>query len=235
MSILAATGSIPAARAEAGERAAFIRRTYTHLAGAIAAFVLLEVAVFQTPAPQALLRFLTNTRYSWLLILGGFMVLGWIARSLTAGTASPGVQYAGLGLYVVAYSVLFMPLLAVAVYIASPDVLPTAVFLTGALFLGLTAVVFTTRKDFSFLRGILTICGFVAFGLIVAAILFGFSLGLWFSVAMVAFAGAAILYDTSRILHHYPTDQHVAAALELFASVALLFWYILRIVLALRR
>jgi FtsH-binding integral membrane protein len=46
---------------------------------------------------------------------------------------------------------------------------------------------------------------------------------------MVAFAGAAILYDTSNILHRYRTDQHVAASLSLFASVALLFWYILSI------
>jgi FtsH-binding integral membrane protein len=46
---------------------------------------------------------------------------------------------------------------------------------------------------------------------------------------MVAFAGGAILYDTSNILHRYNTNQHVAAALSLFASVALLFWYILRI------
>jgi FtsH-binding integral membrane protein len=46
---------------------------------------------------------------------------------------------------------------------------------------------------------------------------------------MVAFAGAAILYETSNILHHYRPNQHVAASLSLFASVALLFWYVLRI------
>jgi len=29
------------------------------------------------------------------------------------------------------------------------------------------------------------------------------------------------------VLHHYPEDRYVAAALELFSSVALFFWYIL--------
>jgi FtsH-binding integral membrane protein len=51
---------------------------------------------------------------------------------------------------------------------------------------------------------------------------------------MVALAGGAILFDTSNVLHRYPTDRHVAAALALFASVALMFWYVLRIFMATR-
>jgi uncharacterized protein len=103
------------------------------------------------------------------------------------------------------------------------------------MFAGLTAVTFITRKDFSFLGSILTIGGFIALGVIVCSVLFGFNLGLFFSVVMVIFASAAILYDTSNVLHHYSTKQHVAASLELFASVALLFWYILQIVMSLSR
>ncbi len=92
-----------------------------------------------------------------------------------------------------------------------------------------TFTAFTSGADFSFLRGALTIGSFVALGLIVASILFGFTLGLLFSLAMVVFAAGAILYQTSNVLRHYRTDQHVAAALALFAAVALLFWYVLRI------
>ena len=69
--------------------------------------------------------------------------------------------------------------------------------------------------------------------LIIAGFLFGFNLGLLFSFAMVALASGAILYDTSNVLHHYRTDQHVAGALALFASVALLFYYILYILIQL--
>jgi len=76
--------------------------------------------------------------------------------------------------------------------------------------------------------------GIGALLLIVAGALFGFELGMFFSVAMVVFAGAAILYDTSNVIHHFPEDRHVGAALELFASVALMFWYVLRIFMASR-
>jgi FtsH-binding integral membrane protein len=68
----------------------------------------------------------------------------------------------------------------------------------------------------------------------VASILIGFNLGLIFSGAMVVFAAGAILYQTSNVARYYRTDQYVAAALALFASVALLFWYVLRIFLAFR-
>ena len=50
-----------------------------------------------------------------------------------------------------------------------------------------------------------------------------------FSVAMIGLAAGYILFYTSNVLHHYRKDQHVAASLALFASLALLFWYILRI------
>ena len=68
-------------------------------------------------------------------------------------------------------------------------------------------------------------------GVIVLGILFNFTLGLWFSLALVGLAAGYILYYTSAVLHHFRTDQHVAAALELFAAVALMFYYILRILL----
>jgi FtsH-binding integral membrane protein len=224
------------AQAQPDERAAFIRRTYMHLAAAIGLFVGLEALLIQyTPLPGIMLRFIAGNEYGWLMILGAFIVTGWLARGLATRVTSVAAQYIGLTLYIVAEAIIFVPLLFIAVYFSSPDVLPNAAILTGLLFLGLTAVVFTTRTDFSFLRSALTIGGFIALGLIVCSVLFGFTLGLLFSVAMVVLACIAILYDTSKVLHHYSTDQHVAAALELFASIALLFWYILRILMARRR
>jgi len=71
--------------------------------------------------------------------------------------------------------------------------------------------------------------GFAALGFIVASAIFGFTLGSVFAFVMVAFAGTAILYNTSQVLHQYNTKQHVAASLTLFAGIALLFWYILTI------
>ena len=69
---------------------------------------------------------------------------------------------------------------------------------------------------------------------VVVGMISGSTLGLWFSGLMVMLASGYILYDTSNVMLHYRTDQHVAASLALFASVALLFWYVLRIFMALR-
>jgi len=229
------SAGIPAIEARVDERTAFIRRTYLHLAGAVAAFLAIEVILLRSALPEIMLRFIDGNRYGWLMILGAFILAGWMARSLAASGASTTTQYLGLGLYVFAEGIIFVPILYLAVYFSSPEVLPNAAILTGLLFAGLTAVAFVSRTDFSFLRGALTIGGFVALGAIVGGTIFGFGLGLLFSVAMVGLAGAAILYDTSKILRHYPTDRHVAASLELFASVALMFWYILRIMMRFSR
>src|SRR5262249_53875896 len=135
--------------------------------------------------------------------------------------------------YVLAQAVIFLPLLYVAKMVY-PDAIPTAGLLTLMIFFALSLVVFTTRKDFSFLGPILFVGGLLALGFIIAGALFGFDLGLLFCLAIAGLAAGYILYDTSNVLHHYRTDQHVAAALALFASVALLFWYILQIVMSRR-
>jgi FtsH-binding integral membrane protein len=113
-----------------------------------------------------------------------------------------------------------------------PKAIPTAGILTLGVFGGLTLSVFVTKKDYSPLRPILTVGSLIALGVIVAACLVGFNLGLIFSFVMVALMSGYILYYTSQVMLHYRTDQHVAAALALFAAVATLFWYILRIVMS---
>ena len=54
-----------------------------------------------------------------------------------------------------------------------------------------------------------------------------------FSGFMIFFAAGAILYDTSNIIHHYNPEQYIAASLSLFASVALLFWYMIQFLMSL--
>jgi FtsH-binding integral membrane protein len=188
--------------------------------------------LLQSPIAGWMARTMTGG-YSWLIVMVVFMGVSWLAERWANSETSPQIQYLGLGIFVVAEAVIFLPLLYIASNFASADVIPMAALITGFLFTGLTATVLVTRKDFSWMRSILTIGGFVALGVIVASIIFSFSLGIIFSAIMVLFASVAILYDTSQVLHHYRTDQHVAASLSLFASVALLFWYVLRIVMSL--
>ena len=220
------------------ERAAFIRRTYAHLAGAILAFVALETVAFTLLRPVLdgfMMQYLTNPLMQ-LLVFGGFMGSSYLARYWAFNGGSSAMQYAGLGLYVVAEAVIFVPLLYIAiVYLRDPTVVAQAGILTMCLFAGLTSVVLFTGKDFSFLGPILMIASFLALGVILCAFLFGLGLGLWFSLAMIVLAAGAILYDTANILLLYRMDQHVAASLSLFASVAMLFYYVLLALMQSRR
>lgn len=227
-----ASGFTIAANAATHERADFIRKTYLNLGVAIFGFAGLETVLLNIPGlPERFMGMLAQTPYSWLVVVGAFMLVSWVAEKWAQTAVSLSTQYAGLALYVAAEAVIIMPLL----YRANQQdalVIPTAGLATLTIFGGLTAVVFLTRADFSFLRTALYLGGFVAMAFIVASMLLGFSLGMLFCVLMVAFAGGFILYDTSNVLHHYRIGQHVAASLALFASVALLFWYVLRIVMA---
>ena len=212
-------------------RSQFIVRTYNHLFGAIVAFAAIEFALFSSGVAESIARAMMGT--SWLLVLGGFMVTGWIASKVAHTAESKPAQYGALALYVGAEAIIFVPLLYIANNVA-PGAIQSAGIVTMLAFAGLTAIAFITRKDFSFMRGILCWGGIIALVLIGAGVIFGFNLGVYFSVAMVALAGGAILYDTSNVLHHYPEDRYVGAALELFASVAMMMWYVLRIFLSRR-
>jgi len=223
--------STPVAALGSDARAAFITRTYLHLFGAIMLFAGIEVFLFQTGLAFAIADALLSV--SWLVVLGGFVIVSWFASRAAHRAESPVAQYAALGGFVVAQAIIFTPLLVIA-FTQFPGAIQSAAWVTLFGFTGLTAVAVITRKDFSFLGGILWWGFMVALGLIVASVIFGFQLGTVFSVAMIALAGAAILYDTSNVLHHYSEDRHVAAALELFASVALMFWYVLQLIMSRR-
>jgi len=217
-----------AADAASDERASFILRTYYHLAGAIGAFVLIEAILLSLPITPSLVESVLGARYGWLIMLGAFMAVSWIADSWARSSTSLATQYMGLSLYVVAEAIIFVPLLFLAQQF-HPGIIGTAATATLGLFAVLTAIVFITRKDFSFLRSVLMFGGIAAFGLIGCAIFFNFALGPIFTYAMIAFACAYILYSTSNVMLHYRTDQYVAASLALFAAVALLFWYIVQL------
>ena len=223
----------PAAYALPEARARFIRKTYTHLACAVLGFLMLEYLLLSLPMTERFVSLMTRG-FNWLLVLVLFFVASWIADRWARSEISRGLQYAGLALYVVIEAIIFLPLMYVAVNFSDPTVLPAAGTITGLLFLGLTIVAFTTKADFSFLRGIIIIGSLVALGLIAVSLLLGFTLGVLFSVAMVGLASAAILYYTSNILRYYRTDQYVSASVTLFASVALLFYYVLQILISTR-
>ncbi|MDR1967585.1 MAG: Bax inhibitor-1 family protein [Burkholderiaceae bacterium] len=222
----------PSAEPPAISRGDFIKATYSHLAIAVLGFAALSTLFMSSGLSMAMLAALGKSQFIWLAVLGAFMLVGWYATSLADKATTYKSQLLGLVIYVLAESLIFAPMLALASRVA-PSAIGSAAVVTLALVGGLTFTAFTSKSDFSFLGGILKIGGFVALGLIVAAILFGFNLGVWFSGAMILFAAGAVLYDTAQIIHHYPTDRPAGAALHLFASIALLFWYVLRLLMQL--
>lgn len=229
-------GSDLAINAPADARLAFIRRTYAHLATAIYAFVMIEWVFFHFGFEKSFLGFLQNTPMAGLIFLGAFLLTSWVANSWAQSSTSVNLQYAGLLLYVLVEALIFVPILTVAQgyavkagAIGEVSVITAAGMTTLLMFAALTASVFFTKRDFSFLGSALWIVTAGAMALLVIGMFAGFYPGIWFSIAMIVVAAGWILYDTSNVMHHYRTDQHVAAALALFASVALLFWYVLRL------
>ncbi|QDU31778.1 Inhibitor of apoptosis-promoting Bax1 [Anatilimnocola aggregata] len=230
-------GTLPAALAETSARTTFIRRVYVHVFAAVLLFTGIEAAIF-TLVPEETLRgtmgMLLGGRFGWLMVIGAFMAASWLAQSLANSESSKGMQYAGLMLYIVAQALIFVPLLYIAQRTA-PGTIPAAGLLTLLIFGGLTMFVVLTKADFSGWGQYLWWAGIASIGVVVAAIFFNFQLGVWFAAAMVGLASVYILYDTSNILHRYRTDQYVAASLALFASITMLFYNILRLLMAFNR
>lgn len=215
------------------KKVAFYKKTYTYLAFSVLLFVVVEYLFLQMDFIVKIGLQMTQG-WTWLVVLGLFMFVTNYAEKMALKTNDKKMHHIALFIYVIAEAFIFVPLIFVAMQVGAMEgtnVLTQAAIMTLALFTGLSAIVFMTKKDFSFLSSILTLGGFLAIGLIVAGMLFGFQLGLWFSVGMVALAAGSILYQTSNMIHRYEEDQYVAASLGLFASLMLLFWYIISIFL----
>ena len=207
------------------DRSNFIWKCYAHVMGAILAFTAIEVYFFQSGLAERIAAPMLN---NWFLVMGAFILCGWGATHVAHRIESRNAQYAAFGAFVFMEALIFAPMLYIA-SMQAPGMIESAAGVTILGVVGLVATVMITRKDFSFLRGMMTWGFMLALVAIVSSMIFGFQLGTWFSVAMIGFAGAAVLYDTSNIMHHYPQDKYVAASMQLFASIAMMFWYILRL------
>ncbi len=206
-------------------RSQFIWKCYAHVAGAILAFAAIEAYLLTSGIAE---RIAAPMMQNWWMVLGAFILVGMGATHFAHRLDSKASQYAAFAVFVFAEAIIFSPMLFIAA-VYQPGVIDAAAGVTLLGTAGLVATAMITRKDFSFLRGILVWGGMLALVGIFASFIFGFQMGTWFSLAMIGFAGAAVLYDTSNIIHHYPADKYVAASMALFASIALMFWYILRL------
>jgi FtsH-binding integral membrane protein len=213
-------------------RQGFLVKVYAHLMMAVVAFIGIEFLLFQIGLADASYRALMamgkQAGYGWLLVLTFFGIAGMVANRF-AQSQGALIQYTGLLLYVVTEALLFMPMLCMARAHSDPTIIPAAAVSTAVMFTCLSAFVIFTGARFNFLGGVIAVLSIASLGVIVTSLLFGLYLGTLFSAVMVVLAGMCILYETSTICDEYDEDSYVGAALSLFASLALMFWYILRI------
>ena len=220
----------PVSSLAVSDRSEFIWKCYAHVVGAILSLVAIETYLFKSGVAWAIAQPMINSPGT---VLIAFIALSWAASHFAHRLQSKTAQYAAFAGFVVVWALMCVPMLAMALTMdTSGSMIESAAGMTVFGCVALIATVMITRKDFSFLRSVLVWGFFIVMGLIGASFLFGWNLGTWFSVGMIGFAGVAILYDTSNIMHHYPQDKYVAASMALFASIAMMFWYILRLLMS---
>ena len=120
-------------------RVSFVRKTYWHLAGAVAAFALIEYMLLNAGLENSVFSLLGASKYSWLMVMGAFMGVSWIAEKWANSSTSLGMQYFGLSVYVVAQALIMLPLLMIANGMEN-GVIAKAGMVTVAMVLGLTGL-----------------------------------------------------------------------------------------------
>ena len=221
-------GAETAARAGVEERMGFVRKVYA-LFFAATLFAIGGVGLGMYVFPQVMVWIVEHPFLTFFALLGG--VMGAQAVRLV-----PVVNLLALFAFTTLTGVFISPLIAIYTQL-NPASIWQAGLLTVGIFGGLTAYVFISKRDFSFMRGMLTV-GLIV--VVLAAVLNLFLVGssaLAFGVSCVAlllFSGF-VLYDTSNIIRRYPVNEYVAGALDLYLDAFNIFLALLRILNAGRR
>jgi len=216
-----------AAQASLAERMSFVRKVYA-LFFAATLFAIGGVVVGFTFPP--IMQAIAGSFWIPLIILFGGVFAAQAVRHV------PGVNLLALFGFTTLTGIVISPLMYV-VSLTNPASIIQAGVLTVGIFGGLTAYVFVTKRDFSFMRGML-VTGLIV--LILAGLLNVFLIGssaLGFATAAAAlllFSGF-VLYDTSNIIRRYPTNEYVAGALSLYLDAFNIFLALIRILNAGRR
>ncbi len=217
------------------ERITFLQRTYVHLALCIVALIAVLAILLRTfPDEKVAATAARLGEVAWLAILVCYIGASWLARISVTHARSPIVQYLVLAVYVAATAVLLWPVLAFASTVDGSIPLNSCV-VTLALFGALTMHSFSSRAVNTV--GTTSLMLMIA---LIAAVGLGswhghFGLGLWLSVGVILLSALYVMYETSSIVYQYRTDQHIAAALTLFASTSLILWYVVRLGISLSR
>ncbi len=218
--------TIAAIHAPADARAIFLQKTYSLMLAAVAVFGATLWAAGNIEPVRKMAESLWNVSpwMSLILFMGGAMAVHALAGSRIGVFVFFGFAFL--------WGLISAPLIFYAAGTANgPAVISQAAIITAFIFLGLTAYVFKSGRDFAFLGGILFTLMIGMLGFAIAGWIFGFGVGIWYCYLGAAVFSGYILYDTSNIMKRYPTTAHVSAAMVLFVDVIMLFKYLLIILM----
>jgi modulator of FtsH protease len=210
-----------AAQASLTERLSFIRKVYGlffaatlfAIGGVLLGFSNVPLMAFAVEHPIIML----------IAMIGGVM-------GATAVRHKPGINLAALFGFTTLTGVIISPLLYIISF-KNPASILEAGILTVGIFGGLTAYVFISKRDFSFMRGLL-VTGLIIViltGLLNILIIGSSALYFAGAVATLLLFSGFVLYDTSNIIRRYPTNEYVAGALALYLDAFNIFLALLRI------
>ncbi len=204
-------------------RLAFIRKVYSLFLVSLLATIAVTVSVLSVPIAADIAG-----RY-WYVWVGLYFLLSWFGEAIAAQGKTVG--YIVLSVLSVVTGLAFGPTIRFYIGNQGVDIVYQALGLTTAIFGGLTAGVFITKQDFSFLRGFLWMGVLALIGVGVLGIFINFDFGMQQAITIggvLLFVGF-ILYDTSNILHHYREEQVAAAAAAIYLDFVILFMKLLRL------
>jgi FtsH-binding integral membrane protein len=218
----------PAAFAAVSERAAFLKKVYGILfLGVLGFAATLWAAGNVAPVTAVAVRVgetIYGSRWGWLIYMGIFIGGSMAVHAVAERRPLNAIAFAA---WVVVLGLLIAPLVLWISAARGPEIVSQASGITALVFGGLTLFVFWTGKDFSWLRGILWLLGTSLLVVALIGWIGGFSIGLWFSWAIVVLMAGYILYDTSQVLHRLPTTMAMSGAIMLFTDVVLMFKHVL--------
>ncbi len=220
-------GMETAARASVEERMGFVRKVYA-LFFAATLFAVAGVGV-GLAYPPLMMAIIAHPWLSIIALFGG--VIGAQALRL-----KPGVNLVALFAFTAFTGVFISPLIAIYTQMNQASIWQAGV-LTVGIFGGLTAYVFVSKKDFSFMRGMVTtgLIVVVLAGLLNVFIVGSSAFAFGISCAALLLFSGFVLYDTSNIIRRYPTNEYVAGALDLYLDAFNIFLALLRILNSGRR
>ncbi len=207
------------AQATPDVRAAFIQKVYT----LFFASLLTTIAVGTVAAQAAFAPAMLSLSSVWMIGTFACLIGMFFARRAS------GINVALLFLFAAFEGAWLGPVLSLYNQVL-PGVPAQAAWLTGGVFGGLSLYAFQSRRDFSFLGGMLWAS---LLALIIGGFLMFFLgstlLHTIYCVAGVVIFSAYVLYDTSQIINQLEPGEEVTGAINLYLDMINLFLFVLRL------